>query len=302
MNNNIGENQIENEPDLNVININNNQNNNNQNMPNNINNNAYNIFTKFPDITISYLFFLIINIVLLIYSQIFPIETSTFIFQYRPIVSKLQLYRIITRYFIHFGFAHFILEQISFFYISKYFENKFGTLLTLSIIFISMILDSIIHIILIPFFTLFLSYRVSIILDHSYEGGLTPVLFTLVTYFSLFEKNRNERFFFENFFLLRVKYSYVYLLGILYFFTPNRSFYGNISGILGGFILKQFRKVLLPKIIWIYDFELCIGLNRIKILYRKLNINNKQMRKMLREFDRDSINEIILSYEFINNN
>ena len=302
MNNNIGENQIENEPDLNVININNNQNNNNQNMPNNINNNAYNIFTKFPDITISYLFFLIINIVLLIYSQIFPIETSTFIFQYRPIVSKLQLYRIITRYFIHFGFAHFILEQISFFYVSKYFENKFGTLLTLSIIFISMILDSIIHIILIPFFTLFLSYRVSIILDHSYEGGLTPVLFTLVTYFSLFEKNRNERFFFENFFLLRVKYSYVYLLGILYFFTPNRSFYGNISGILGGFILKQFRKVLLPKIIWIYDFELYIGLNRIKILYRKLNINNKQMRKMLREFDRDSINEIILSYEFINNN
>ena len=302
MNNNIGENQIENEPDLNVININNNQNNNNQNMPNNINNNAFNIFTKFPDITISYLFFLIINIVLLIYSQIFPIETSTFIFQYRPIVSKLQLYRIITRYFIHFGFAHFILEQISFFYVSKYFENKFGTLLTLSIIFISMILDCIIHIILIPFFTLFLSYRVSIILDHSYEGGLTPVLFTLVTYFSLFEKNRNERFFFENFFLLRVKYSYVYLLGILYFFTPNRSFYGNISGILGGFILKQFRKVLLPKIIWIYDFELCIGLNRIKILYRKLNINNKQMRKMLREFDRDSINEIILSYEFINNN
>ena len=302
MNNNIGENQIENEPDLNVININNNQNNNNQNMPNNINNNAYNIFTKFPDITISYLFFLIINIVLLIYSQIFPIETSTFIFQYRPIVSKLQLYRIISRYFIHFGFAHFILEQISFFYVCKYFENKFGTLLTLSIIFISMILDSIIHIILIPFFTLFLSYRVSIILDHSYEGGLTPVLFTLVTYFSLFEKNRNERFFFENFFLLRVKYSYVYLLGILYFFTPNRSFYGNISGILGGFILKQFRKVLLPKIIWIYDFELCIGLNRIKILYRKLNINNKQMRKMLREFDRDSINEIILSYEFINNN
>ena len=271
-------------------------------MPNNINNNAFNIFTKFPDITISYLFFLIINIVLLIYSQIFPIETSTFIFQYRPIVSKLQLYRIITRYFIHFGFAHFILEQISFFYVSKYFENKFGTLLTLSIIFISMILDSIIHIILIPFFTLFLSYRVSIILDHSYEGGLTPVLFTLVTYFSLFEKNRNERFFFENFFLLRVKYSYVYLLGILYFFTPNRSFYGNISGIIGGFILKQFRKVLLPKIIWIYDFELCIGLNRIKILYRKLNINNKQMRKMLREFDRDSINEIILSYEFINNN
>ena len=77
----------------------------------------------------------------------------------------------------------------------KYFESKFGTLLTLSIIFISMILDSIINILLIPVFSIFLSYRVSIILDHTYEGGLTPVLFTMVTLFSLFEKNRNERLF-----------------------------------------------------------------------------------------------------------
>lgn len=304
MNNNFRENQIENDQDINAIELNNNQinNSNNQNIQNNRNNNIFNnIFLKYPDITISYLLFFIVNIILIIYSSIFPIEPSNFVFQYRPIISKNQLYRMITRYFIHFGFAHLILEQISFFYLCKYFENKFGTLLTISIIFIGMILDSIINIILIPFFTLFLSYRVSIILDHSYEGGLTPIIFTMITYFSLFEKNRHERLFLENFFLLRIKYSYLYLLGILYFFTPNRTFYGNVSGIVGGLIIKNYRNILLPKLIWVYDLEDNLGLNKIKSLYKKLNINNNEMRRMLREYDSDSLDEIILNINSLNN-
>lgn len=301
-NNNLGENQIENEQDANIININNNQNNNNQNIQNNQENNTFNIFIKFPNITISFLLFFIINVVLLFYSKFFGIEYSTFIFQYRPIISKYQIYRSISRYFIHFGFAHLILEQVSFYYLCKYFENKIGTLLTLSIIFISMILDSIINLLLIPFFSLFLSYRVSIILDHSYEGGLNPVLFTMVTYFSLFEKNRQERLFFENFFLLRVKYSYIYLLGILYFFTPNRSFYGNVAGIIGGFIIKKYRNILLPKLIWIYDFEEKFYLNRRKYLYKKINLNSTEMRNMLKEYDRDSLDEILFNYESMNMN
>ena len=158
MNNNFGEYQIENDQYINAIELNNNQNNNNnQNIQNNRNNNIFifNIFVKYPDITISYPLFFIVNIILLINSSIFPIEPSNFVFQYGPIISKNQLYRMITRYFIHFGFAHLILEQISFFYLCKYFENKFGTLLTISIIFIGMILDSIINIILILFYSLF---------------------------------------------------------------------------------------------------------------------------------------------------
>ena len=207
-NNNIGGNNIENEQDINAININNNQNNNNNepNIQNHPENNIFNIFIKYPDITISFLLFLFINIIFYISTYFFEIELSSFIFQYRPIVFKYQYYRIISRYFIHFGFAHFILEQTSFFYLCKYYENKFGTLLTLSIILISMIINSIINIIIIPIFSLFLSYRVSIILDHSYEGGLTPILFTMVTYVSLFEKNRQERILLDNFFLLRMKY------------------------------------------------------------------------------------------------
>ena len=300
--NNLGENQNENEHDLNAININNNQNNINQNQINNQDNNTFNIFSKFPEITISYLIFFIINIIIFIYSQFLPLEKTTFVFQYRPVTSKNQLYRLITRYFIHFGFAHLILEQVTFFYLTKYFESKFGTLLTLSIIFVSMILVSIINILIIPIFSLFLSYRVSILLDHAYEGGLTPVIFAMVTYFSLFKKNRHERLLLNNFFLLRVKYSYLYLLGILYFFTPNRSFYGNISGIFGGFILKKYRNIFLPKLIWIFDLEKNSCLNHIKNLYKKININNNEMINMLKEYDKDSLDDIIFNYQIMNTN
>jgi membrane associated rhomboid family serine protease len=300
--NNLGENQNENEHDINAININNNQNNINQNQINNQDNNTFNIFSKFPEITISYLIFLIINIIIFIYSQFLPLEKTTFVFQYRPVTSKNQLYRLITRYFIHFGFAHLILEQVTFFYLTKYFESKFGTLLTLSIIFVSMILVSIINILIIPIFSLFLSYRVSILLDHAYEGGLTPVIFAMVTYFSLFKKNRHERLLLNNFFLLRVKYSYLYLLGILYFFTPNRSFYGNVSGIFGGFILKKYRNIFLPKLIWIFDLEKNSCLNHIKNLYKKININNNEMINMLKEYDKDSLDDIIFNYQIMNTN
>ena len=299
--NNLGENQNENEHDLNAININNNQNNINQN-PNNQDNNTFNIFSKFPEITISYLIFFIINIIIFIYSQFLPLEKTTFVFQYRPVTSKNQLYRLITRYFIHFGFAHLILEQVTFFYLTKYFESKFGTLLTLSIIFVSMMLVSIINILIIPIFSLFLSYRVSILLDHAYEGGLTPVIFAMVTYFSLFKKNRHERLLLNNFFLLRVKYSYLYLLGILYFFTPNRSFYGNVSGIFGGFILKKYRNIFLPKLSWIFDLEKNSCLNHIKNLYKKININSNEMINMLKEYDKDSLDDIIFNYQIMNTN
>ena len=109
MNINSGENNIHNEQDINAININNIPNNDsNPNIQNNDNNIIYNFFKNYPNITISFLLFFTINIFLLIYSQIFPIEHSNFIFQYRPIVSKYQIYRIVSRYFIHFGFAHLI--------------------------------------------------------------------------------------------------------------------------------------------------------------------------------------------------
>ena len=125
-----------------------------------------------------------------------------------------------------------------------------------------------------------------------YEGGLTPILFTLLTYFSLCRKTRNQLISLESFFIFRTKYSYVYLLGALYFFTPNRTFYGNLSGIIGGHILKKYPKYFLPRIKWIKEIEDCYSLNKIKFLYRYINLSNNKMKDALNEYDRESMKDI----------
>ena len=273
---------------INQNNINNTDNSNNQN---NIQENN-NIFQKYPNITLTFLIFLTINIIIFLYSKIIPIETSKYVFQYFPIIHNNQFYRIITRYFIHFGIFHLLLELIGFFFLCKTFENSFGTILTLSIIFISMILDSFIQLLLIPIFAFFLRARFSVVSNFLYEGGLTPIIFTLLTYSSLYHKNRNQIFSLDSYFIFRAKYSYIYLLGALYFFTPNRTFYGNLSGIIGGHILKNFPKYLLPRIKWIKEIEDYYSLNKIKVLYRYINLSNKKMKDILNEFDGDSIEDI----------
>ena len=262
MEQNFGANNIENE-NINHNNINNIDNSNNQNY----NQENSNIFQKFPNITITFLFFLTTNIIIYIYSKINAIEISKYVFQYFPIIHNNQFYRIISRYFIHFGIFHLLLELVSFFFLCKIFENSFGTIFTISIIFISMILDSFIQIILIPIFAFFLRGRFSVLSNFLYEGGLTPVLFT-------------------------AKYSYIYLLGALYFFTPNRTFYGNLSGIIGGHILKKYPKYLLPRIKWIKEIEDFYSLNKIKFLYRYINLSNNIMKDVLIEYDRESMEDI----------
>lgn len=300
MDQNFGANNIENE-NMNQNNLNNIDNSNNQNNNQELNNNLTN---KFQNITISYLFFLTINIIIYLYSKWNSIETYKYVFQYLPIIQNNQFYRIITRYFIHFGIFHLLLELSAFFYLCKILENAFGTLLTFSIIFISMILDSLIQLLLIPIFAIFLRGRFSNIYNFFYEGGLTPLIFTLLTYCSLYHKNRNRIIPFENLFIFRAKYSYLYLLGALYFFTPNRTFYGNVSGILGGLILKNYPKYLLPRVKWIKEIEEKYSLNKIKILYRYINKKNNKMKDILNEYDNNSMEDIIDNKKFItiNNN
>ena len=291
MEQNIGRNNLD---EINIQNnINNNENFGQQNNNNQLIN--VNILKNCQNITISFLIFFIINILIYLYSKIIPIKIYKYVFQYVPIIHKYQFYRIITRYFIHFGIFHLILELIAFYYLCKICENIFGTLLTLSIIFISMILDSFIQLLIIPTFSIFLRGRFSIIYNYFYEGGLTPILFTLLTYFSLYRRNRNQQVSLESIYILRAKHSYLYFLGILYFFTPNRTFYGNVSGIIGGYILKNYGKYLLPKVKWIKEIEECYSLDKVKIFYRYININNNRMKEILNEYDRDSIEDIIES-------
>jgi membrane associated rhomboid family serine protease len=297
MENNFGANNIIIDNNDNNLNNNSDQDNiPNNNVPNN-NKAITNFFKKYPSITISFLIFLIINTIIYLYSKFIPLQTHKYIFQYIPIVKKFQLYRIITRYFIHFGIVHLILELIALFYLCKFLENSFGTLFTLSIIFISMILDSSIQLIIIPVFSFFLKGRIALLYNFFYEGGLTPIVFTLLTYFYLYRRNSHRQFNFESLLILRAKYSYIYLLVLLYCFTPNRTFYGNVSGIIGGHLLKKYGNYVLPKIKWIKDLEDNYSLNKIKILYRCIDISNKKMKDILDEYDRDSIEEISLIYE-----
>ena len=125
-------------------------------------------------------------------SAVIQIDASKSVFQFAPIVQKYQYYRIITRYFIHFGVCHLSLELFALFHLCKICENIFGTLLTLSIILTSMILVSIIQLLKAPISSFLFGRMLSHYFNYFYEGGLTPILFTLLTYYSLYKKNRNK--------------------------------------------------------------------------------------------------------------
>jgi membrane associated rhomboid family serine protease len=241
---------------------------------------------------ISFLTFFVINIIIYFYSKIYPIETSKYIFQYISIIEKNQYYRVITRYFIHFGFFHLSLELTILFYLCKFSENMLGTLISLSLISVSMILISIIHLIIIPIISFIVNGRFPLLLNILYEGGLTPILFALLTYFSFFH-HRDEEVTLEFIMVIKLKYSFILLLLILYAFTPNRTFLGNVSGIIGGIILKKYPKYFLPKVKWIKEMEEKYSLNKIRFLYRYINLNNNKMKDILKEFDEDSMNDII---------
>jgi hypothetical protein len=58
----------------------------------------------------------------------------------------------------------------------------------------------------------------------------------------------------------------------------------------------------LPKLIWIFDLEKNSCLNHIKNLYKKININNNEMINMLKEYDKDSLDDIIFNHQIMNTN
>ena len=94
----------------------------------------------------------------------------------------------------------------------------------------------------------------------------------------------------------------MFFLFVLLCFTPNRSFSGNVSGILGGIILKKYPKYFLPKVIWIKDVEDKYSLNKINILYKYINLSNNKMKDVLTEYDRDSVEEMNESKKIGENN
>ena len=291
----------------NMDNINNNnqndENNNNINNENNINNNNNNqvLFEpqnveiypkKYTSITISFLIILIINIIIEIYSQYNSLNYRKYVFQYTPIYEKWQYYRFITSYFIHYGIFHLLIELYISYKLFYFFENFMGTLMTLTFILISMVINSFLHFLMVPIAQFLLKIGAFYHdLNYDYESSLTSVLFSMLTFLLLLKENKDKRFDLFYTIFIKVKYVSFICLVTLYCFTPNKSFFSNLSGIISGYLFKFMPAIFLPRVTWINDFEIKYKLKKFEGLYRCINYKNKSMRNALNEIQIDSVVE-----------
>ena len=259
------------------------------NEPNNnhIYSNEENIYSKkYTKITLSFIIIFLLKAFFYLYLLYYQ-NSDKFTFDYHLILNYGQYYRCITRYFITYGFAHFVLEIYITYLLSFYFENMLGTLLTLIIIFVSLILISIIQLVIIEII-IYLYYLIDKIhnLDTIYEGGLTPLFLLLYTFYFCFEENNNKIFLILIIFIVRTRGSEYLIILVLIFFTPNESICGNFSGIITAHILMNFKRVFLPKIVWIKNLEKTLKLDKFFPFYRYITDENPIMKKILGEFDK----------------
>ena len=268
-------------------------NNNNLNQNNDEENN-HNLHKKYFSITLSFISIFSINIILLIYSFLQSINESKYIFQFELIKSHNQYYRFITRYFVHFSFCHILLELYFSYFICRFCENVFGTITTFSFIFVSCILVSLfqfIIIIILHIICQIINIKSSYYLD--YEGGLTPVLFAMTTFYFSFNLTDSELISFMTFFICKRKYISFIFLFILFITTPNHySVLGNICGILCGYCIKKYYW-LLPRVKWLIDFEETVCIKDKDIIYRHITKDNVFMQKFFKEFENSSLDELI---------
>ena len=249
--------------------------------------------SKLTKITISFIILFLIKTFFAIFFH-FSQNTEKFYYQQYSIINYNQYYRCITRYFINYGICHFVLEAFITYKMCYYFENMIGTLYTIIFIFISFIFISFINIGEIEmskYINKFSNHRDNP--DITYEGGLTPLFFTLYTFYFSFNGNSDKIFFVLIIIVIRANHSEYLLLLILIFFTPNSSIMGNISGILTSYILKIFRNCIFPRIIWIKEIENKLNLKKLFPLYRHITDENPIMKKILNEYDDNLISQII---------
>ena len=255
----------------------------NESNNNSIYNNEEFIYTnKYTKITLSFIIIFLIKSFFYIYF-LYNQNIDKFTFDYHFILNYGQYYRCVTPYFISYGFAHFLLELYISYILSFYYENMLGTLLTLIIIFVSFILISVIHLLIIRLI-IYISFLMNRKhnLDISYEGGLTPLFFLLYTFYFDFEENNNKIFLFFLVFLVRSRGSEYFILLVLIFFTPNESICGNISGIITAHILLMCKKLFLPRINWIKSIESLLKLKELFPFYRYINDENPLMKKIMK--------------------
>ena len=299
---NLGRNPlINNNNNNNNNNANNNNENNNDNIINNLinnNENNNNFLSQYSVFSLSFAMIFLVNFIIWIISFFYNLEKYKYLYEIEPIIDHSQYYRFITRYFVHFGICHLLLELYITLYLCNYFENLFGTLLTISFILIAMVIDSAIQLC----FYLLLTYISTTFnaIDSAfmnYEGGLTPVLFTLNTFFYLFEHDYFNEYNMFLFALGNGKYSSITMLIVLYFFTPNRTFIGNLCGIFGAYFMRKIFLCFLPRISWIIEFEWAFGLNKNSSFYRHITSENTIMKQILNQIEPNSVKDMDMEIE-----
>ena len=297
---NLGRNPlINNNNNNNNGNNNNNENNNNDIINNLINNNENNIhfLAQYSVFSLSFIIIFLVNFIIWISSFYYEFEKYKYLYEIEPIIDHSQYYRFITRYFVHFGICHLFLELYITLYLCNYFEDFFGTLFSISFILFAMIIDSGIQL----SFYLLLSYISSafneIDITYYYEGGLTPILFTLNTFFYLFEHDYFNEYNIFLFALGNGKYSSITMLIVLYFFTPNRTFMGNLCGIFGAYFMRKIFLCFLPRISWIIEFEWAFGLNKNSSFYRHITSENNIMKQILNQIEPNCLKDLDMEIE-----
>lgn len=283
-------------PDINIPNNNNPDNNILNNIPNvqnninfsNLNNNNTHRYKK---TSLSFIIILSIRLIVLLFDLYKDIDISKYCFQLYPILTKHQYYRMLTRYFIAFSSFHLFLEMLCLYYLCSLLENYISSIITVAFIAISLLIISIIN-----FLILYLVNEVSHIsdsfrvydYDFIYEGGMTPLIFCMYTFYTLFSANKSAMVNIIIFIQLKMKNLPWIALVCLHFLTPNQSFLGNFSGIFAAKIFYKFGRVLLPNTISLLQFEDEYNLNKVNALgnvYRFINVENKNLIKNIREIN-----------------
>ena len=286
MNSNNNELNNQQNENVNIERNNNVQNQLNNNLYRNINNN--NIQNQKQKISLNFIILSIINFSVYYYGKYNTIEISNTSLCLWPIIYENQYYRFITHFFIHFGLFHLLLELLISFYLFLNAEKFLGSMLVFFYINVSLIFISSIYIILMlitKYICKMINYKENF--DFMYECGMTPMLLSCFTFYFLFSKKKKKNINIMSIIEIKGNVAPWFILFILYFFTPNTSFCGNLSGIITAYIIYNYLGfIVLPKVNWIQEIEKSLKINKILIIYSNLLNRDEEFYQNLDELEK----------------
>ena len=231
----------------------------------------------------TFIFLVMLNLSLYFYCNYYSLNFSFFSISLYTFLYKYQFYRLITHHFMHYGICHLFIELLITFYLCKSLEKMIGTILSFIFILVNIISTSLLFVIFILIFK-FIGYILNLNFnnDFLYECGMSSLLFSLFTYIIVYKANKQKIFKILNIIHVNVKSASFVVLFMLILFTPNKTFFGNISGMINAYIIKHLiGSKIYPKYEAIYDFEKYFKLNFYDSCYISVMEPNEEMKDYL---------------------